>query len=189
MTRWETVAPYLREHRYMLVPEIVVLQAFEMVGGVQPPAYWAGAYAGSQMLARWLLDRPEICAGKRVVEIGAGAGLPALAAAKAGAAEVFVCDTDGDALKIAKQNAGLNRVTLQIAHAVRMETFDVVIAACLFDDVPEFALQMVESGKRCLYGAQANLMLPGEPFVEKHRQPFSTLTGRTIEVMVYEVTR
>ena len=50
-----------------------------------PPPYWAFAWAGGQALARYVLDHPQIVAGKRVLDFGAGSGLVALAAAQAGA--------------------------------------------------------------------------------------------------------
>ena len=33
-----------------------------------PPPYWAFAWAGGQALARHLIDRPELVAGKRVLD-------------------------------------------------------------------------------------------------------------------------
>ena len=89
-----------------LVPEIKLYLATEVVPlwrateeelaeiGVPPP-YWAFAWAGGQALARYLLDNPDIVAGKRVLDIGAGSGLVAIAAAKAGAASVLAADIDG----------------------------------------------------------------------------------------------
>jgi predicted nicotinamide N-methyase len=53
-----------------------------------PPPYWAFAWAGGQALARHLLDHPGSCAGRRVLDFGAGSGLVAIAAARAGAARV-----------------------------------------------------------------------------------------------------
>src|SRR2546423_9233810 len=54
-----------------------------------PPPYWAFAWAGGQALARYVLDHPQIIAGKRVLDLAAGSGLVAIAAAKAGAAPVI----------------------------------------------------------------------------------------------------
>src|SRR4051812_34394836 len=53
-----------------------------------PPPYWAFAWAGGQALARYILDHPHEIAGKRVLDFGAGSGLLAIAAAKAGGAPV-----------------------------------------------------------------------------------------------------
>src|SRR2546421_8292190 len=59
-----------------------------------PPPYWAFAWAGGQALARYLLDNPSLVAGRRVLDLGSGSGLVAIAAAKAGAARVLAADID-----------------------------------------------------------------------------------------------
>src|SRR5690606_19879251 len=45
-------------------------------------------------LARFVLDRPETVRGRRVLDLGSGSGVVALAAARAGAARVVACDAD-----------------------------------------------------------------------------------------------
>ncbi len=50
-----------------------------------PPPFWAFAWAGGQALARYLLDHPEVVAGKRVIDFASGSGIVAIAARKAGA--------------------------------------------------------------------------------------------------------
>ena len=47
-----------------------------------PPPYWAFAWAGGQALARYLIDNPALVAGRRVLDLGSGSGLAAVAAAK-----------------------------------------------------------------------------------------------------------
>lgn len=79
--------------------------------GLAPP-FWAFAWAGGQALARALLDAPERVAGRRVYVVAAGAGLEALAAARAGAAAVTVNDLDPAALVAARLNAEANGLTL-----------------------------------------------------------------------------
>lgn len=59
-----------------------------------PPPFWAFAWAGGQGLARYILDRPESVAGKRVVDFASGSGLVAIAAIKAGARSVLAVDID-----------------------------------------------------------------------------------------------
>src|SRR5690606_33025676 len=59
-----------------------------------PPPYWAFAWAGGQALARYVLDNPETVRGRAVLDFGAGSGLVAIAAAKAGAARVLAADID-----------------------------------------------------------------------------------------------
>ena len=59
-----------------------------------PPPFWAFAWAGGQALARYVLDHPEIVAGKRVIDFATGSGLVAIAAMKAGATSVLAADID-----------------------------------------------------------------------------------------------
>ncbi len=73
-----------------------------------PPPYWAFAWAGGQALARYLLDNPALVAGRRVLDLGSGSGLVAIAAAKAGAARVLAADIDALALAAIGLNAAAN---------------------------------------------------------------------------------
>ena len=67
-------------------------EALEEIG--LPPPFWAFAWAGGQALARYILDHPEIVAGKRVIDFATGSGIVAIAAMKAGAASVLAADID-----------------------------------------------------------------------------------------------
>ncbi|HXP12118.1 MAG TPA: 50S ribosomal protein L11 methyltransferase [Stellaceae bacterium] len=78
-----------------------------------PPPYWAFAWPGGQALARYILDHPEAVAGKTVLDIGAGCGLVAIAAARAGA-RVTSAEPDAFACQAISMNAGLNGVSLAI---------------------------------------------------------------------------
>jgi predicted nicotinamide N-methyase len=106
-----------------LVPELSLHLATEVVPlwrkteeelaeiGVPPP-YWAFAWAGGQALARYVLDNPALVAGKRVLDFGAGSGLVALAAARAGAAHVLAADIDKFATAAIALNAGANHLAV-----------------------------------------------------------------------------
>jgi predicted nicotinamide N-methyase len=133
-----------------LVPEIMLHLATEVVPlwkktedelaqmGVPPP-YWAFAWAGGQALARYLLDNPDIVAGKRVLDIGSGSGLVGIAAARAGAASVLAADIDGFALAAIALNAAANGVTLEITGEDRIggaTPFDVILVGDLFYERP-----------------------------------------------------
>ncbi len=52
---------------------------------LEEPPYWCFCWASGLVLARWLAERPEWVRGKRVLDFGAGSGVAAIAAAKAGA--------------------------------------------------------------------------------------------------------
>lgn len=95
-------------------PVIALWQQVEAVLAVPAePPYWAYAWAGGQALARYLLDRPETVAGRTVLDFGAGGGIAAIAAARAGAAAVTAADIDPLAAAALQLNATLNGVAVQ----------------------------------------------------------------------------
>ena len=78
-----------------------------------PPPFWAFAWAGGQGLARYILDHPELVAGRRVLDFASGSGLVAIAAAKAGAATVEASEIDEFALAAIALNAARNDVAIK----------------------------------------------------------------------------
>jgi predicted nicotinamide N-methyase len=77
--------------------------------------FWSVPWAGGQALARWVLDHPERVAGKTVLDFGAGSGLVAIAAAKAGARSVLAVDVDETAMAAIALNATANDVVVATA--------------------------------------------------------------------------
>jgi predicted nicotinamide N-methyase len=77
--------------------------------GLAPP-FWAVAWPGGQVLARYLLDHPAAVAGRSVLDVGSGSGLVAIAAAKAGAAAVIASETDQLARAAIELNAAANQL-------------------------------------------------------------------------------
>jgi predicted nicotinamide N-methyase len=101
-----------------VIPEIRLHQAapssgLHRLGGAAPP-YWAWPWAGGLGLARFVLDRPEAVAGRRVLDLGAGSGLVAIAAARAGAAAVMAAEIDATARTALRLNAELNGVAVEM---------------------------------------------------------------------------
>jgi predicted nicotinamide N-methyase len=80
--------------------------------GEGPPPYWAYQWAGGAALARHILDRPETVAGLAVLDLGAGSGIVAIAAAKSGARSVLAADTDRNAIAAISLNAAANGVKI-----------------------------------------------------------------------------
>lgn len=78
------------------------------------PAYWALCWGSGLALARYLLDHPDWVNGRRVVDLGSGCGVVAVAAALAGARRVIACDTDTDACQATAANAALNDVQVAV---------------------------------------------------------------------------
>ena len=79
--------------------------------GTQPP-YWSIAWPGGQAIARYIFDHPELVAGRRVLDLGSGSGICAIAAAMAGATIVVANDIDPLAGIAIFANAHLNNVDL-----------------------------------------------------------------------------
>jgi predicted nicotinamide N-methyase len=79
--------------------------------------YWAELWPSGLALAR-TVEQLEL-AGKRVLELGAGLGLPSLAAAANGA-DVLATDWSADAIELLGRNAGRNAIELR-AEVVRWD--------------------------------------------------------------------
>jgi predicted nicotinamide N-methyase len=75
-----------------------------------PPPFWAFAWAGGQALARYLIDHPQVVAGKRVIDFATGSGMVAIAAMKAGAADVLAADIDPFCEAAVELNSTVNGV-------------------------------------------------------------------------------
>ena len=78
------------------------------------PPYWAYAWAGGAVLARYILDRPQTVAGRRVLDLGAGSGLVGIAAAKAGASTVIAAEIDRNGVAALALNAAANGVAITL---------------------------------------------------------------------------
>ncbi len=102
------------------VPEIRLFQSHSGSGltrfvgerGLSP--YWAHNWAGGTVLARHILDHPDAVRGRRVLDLGTGSGLVAIAAAKAGAIAVRAADIDPAAGVAARLNALENDVAVDV---------------------------------------------------------------------------
>lgn len=112
--------------------------AERLLGHSVEPPYWAYTWAGSQAIARYLLDHPEVVRGKRALDLGCGNGLAALSAARAGAAHVIANDIDRWAVRMAEANAALNGLVIELETVDRLQAeppvppIDVVLAGDLF---------------------------------------------------------
>ncbi len=103
-----------------MLPEVRLYTAhpasglWRLTGRTGPPPYWAYRWAGGTVLARFLLDRPEIVRGRRVLDLGAGSGVVGIASALAGAAKVIAAEIDANGAAAIALNAVLNGVSLEI---------------------------------------------------------------------------
>lgn len=113
----EQVLPQCPEIKLWLVDPLPMQRPFsqEEILAIQAyPAYWAFCWASGQVLARHILDNPELVQDKRVMDFGAGSGIVAIACIMAGAKQVIACDIDPDALVSCEENARLNQVEFEL---------------------------------------------------------------------------
>jgi len=163
-----------------------------------PPPYWAWAWAGGQALARHVLDHPELVRGRRVVDIGCGGGIVAIAAAQAGAASVTAIDLEIFAIEACRLNAAANGVTLELEEADPIGTdagWEVVLVGDLWYE-PELAARMAPwlrelagRGASVLTGDPGRAHLPGAGLEEVARYEVPTIedledvTTKTVRVL------
>lgn len=181
-------ATFIRDHtrpvRPPLVPEVTLhlaadvvalWEAIEQASGTAPtdPPFWAAAWPGGQALARHLLDQPHVVAGRSVLDLGAGSGLVAVAAALAGAAQVTASDVDLFAQAAVAVNAAVNGVApVVVLGDVLGEAppgVDVVLAGdvCYDRVMSERVLPWLEAARA--RGAEVLLGDPGRPYVPVDR--------------------
>lgn len=136
--------PLIPEIRLWLVDAALMngpLSHEEAQAVVAEPAYWSFCWASGQVLARWILDHPESVRGRRVVDVGAGSGVVAIASALSGACEVIACDVDPLALLAVQCNAEANGV--QVLGRARLSDVgapDVMCAADILYDRDNLSL-------------------------------------------------
>ena len=175
-TRLLTV-PLVPEIRLHLAEELMPIwqKTEEELGQMNvPPPYWAFAWAGGQALARYVLDNGTLVAGHAVLDVGAGSGLTAIAAMKAGAASALAADIDRYALVAIALNAAANGVTIETTAAdpliVAPGAFGMVLVGDMFYERPlaERALAFVEEardrGAEVLVGDPRRSYFPKERF-------------------------
>ncbi|WP_181298119.1 methyltransferase [Pseudomonas sp. Q2-TVG4-2] len=121
---------------------------------LEEPPYWCFCWASGLVLARWLAAHPEWVRGKRVLDFGAGSGVAAIAAAKAGALEVVACDLDPLALAACRANAALNGVQLRYSTDFfdEADRYDLIIVADVLYDRANLPLldQFLSRGRQAL---------------------------------------
>ncbi len=75
--------------------------------------FWAVVWPGAAMIARHVLRHPAAVAARRVLDLGCGGAIAAIAALRAGAASAIANDVDAAALHVARLNAAANHVVLE----------------------------------------------------------------------------
>ena len=168
-------SPLVPEIRLWLADDVFDLweESLRTHGGDAPLPFWAFAWAGGLALARYVLDHAEAVEGRRVWDLAAGSGLVAIAAARAGAAQVTASDTDPHAIAAIGLNAAANGVvvatTMEDALDGTPHELDVVLAGDVFYDldVARSALTFVDRAVRC--GARVLVGDPGRAHLPRSR--------------------
>lgn len=171
--------PGLETIRLHLADEVLPLWHDLQVETGDPDAalpYWAFAWSGGLAIARYLLERPEAVAGRRVFDLASGSGLCAIAAMQAGAAEATGVDIDVFATAAIPINARANRCRVT---AVRRDVLDdtppdadVVLAGDTWYDthLAERALRWLrrarDHGIEVIVGDPGRRYLPTDALVE-----------------------
>ncbi len=171
--------PLVPEIRLHLAEESLAIwrQTEEELGRMNvPPPWWAFAWAGGQALARYVLDNPALCAGRSVLDLGAGSGLAGIAATRAGAARVLAADTDPFASAAIALNAAANDVALEATSddllSAAPSRFDLILVGDLFYEralagrVLAFLQAAVHQGTAILVGDPRRSYFPRERFTQ-----------------------
>ena len=111
---------------------------------VDPP-FWAFAWPGGIALARYILDNPNLVAGRRVLDFAAGGGIAAIACIMAGAATADASEIDRMALAAIRLNADTNGCPVT-------PVGDVIGAACRWD--------LILCGDVCYDAAMISRIMP-----------------------------
>lgn len=149
--------------------------------GLDPP-FWAFAWAGGQALARYVLDRPETVAGKRVLDFATGSGIVGIAAKMAGAKSVLGADIDPFCAAAVALNAEANDVALDFTAENLLESDPPEVEVILAGDI-SYEKPVAERVRAWLSRAHANgtRVYFGDP----RRSYFST--EALVQLAEYEV--
>jgi predicted nicotinamide N-methyase len=132
--------------------------------------FWSFPWAGGQALARYVLDNRDLVIGRRVLDLAAGSGLVAIAAAMAGASDVTANDIDPCASAAQELNAQANGVRIRTLTADILDAdtdADVILAGDVCYE-REFADRMVAFLRRASSrGADVLLGDPGRAYLPR----------------------
>ncbi|XP_023118185.2 electron transfer flavoprotein beta subunit lysine methyltransferase [Amphiprion ocellaris] len=136
--------------------------------------YWAIYWPGGQALSRFVLDHPEVCRGRTVLDLGSGCGASSIAAQLCGAAHVVANDIDTVAAVATHMNCELNGVESPVCVTDNLigsdpDGFDLILLGDMFYD-EALATSLHSWLDRCiqLHGTRVLIGDPGRAQFEGH---------------------
>ncbi|XP_034031523.1 electron transfer flavoprotein beta subunit lysine methyltransferase [Thalassophryne amazonica] len=128
--------------------------------------YWAIYWPGGQALSRYLLDNPEVCCNKSVLDLGSGCGASAIAAQLCGAAHVVANDIDCVAAIATHMNCEVNSLELLdcvTGNVIDSEPkgFDLILLGDMFYD--NILATSLHRWLDCCIRTQGTQVLIGDP--------------------------
>ena len=143
-------------------------------------AFGTGSHESTRLLLEWLQEIDLV--GCRVVDIGTGSGILALAAARFGAQRPVAVDTDPLAVFVARENARTNEVRLHLvvggADCLAAAGFDLA----LVNIVPrEWLGDLVALGRSLTSGGRALLSGASDEDIERLRERLLAAGWRLLE--------
>lgn len=114
-------------------------------------AFGTGTHETTQLCLEAI--ETHACPGGSLLDIGTGSGILAMATFKLGAKRIVGCDTDPDALEVARANSGLNRCKniewiLGDIETIGARRFDLAVANLTLDPIQKYFSRMEKRVKR-----------------------------------------
>ena len=102
--------------KFIVAPPWADVESEKILIRIEPNmAFGTGTHGTTQLCLKAI---GEHCSpGMSFLDVGTGTGILAIGAAKLGATDILACDTDADAINIARENAQLNGVAKHIEFA------------------------------------------------------------------------
>jgi predicted nicotinamide N-methyase len=162
--------PGVRVHVGDDIMELCRLVGIELRDPDPPLPYWAFPWAGGLGLVCHLRDHPDEVEGRTVLDFATGSGLCAIAALRAGAADVVAVDIDPLAVAAADLNLRANHATATVRRQDLLDDLPPAVDVILAGDVcyEETMAQRISawlevaarSGTRVLLGDIGRTYLP-----------------------------
>jgi ribosomal protein L11 methyltransferase len=126
---------------------------------IEPSTGFGTGHHATTRLCLQLLQELDL-AGRRVIDVGTGSGVLAIAAAKLGAASVLALDNDPDALQNARDNVARNGVAIDLREG-ELSTLDAPAADVVLANLTAAVLQRLAASLMRLTVPGGTLILSG----------------------------